>query len=188
MAEKIKFDKKVYDKKSYIKTIDTSFKELGIESIEEAAQPTLPSIQEFFDMYNTLFYQINELGPINSHQFLIKKSSDYIGAQEDNDLISLLQAEIAGLREQLLQSQKLYQDLVTNIPEAPTIEIPPIPDPPDPPPPPPPPTPPETEDPPTDKERVLQNVKEFPKDSDKQGSSRINVNKSFYKDVRKGKK
>jgi hypothetical protein len=186
MAEKIKFDKKVYDKKSYIKTIDTSFKELGIESIEEAAQPTLPSIQEFFDMYNTLFYQINELGPINSHQYLIKKSSDYIGAQEDNDLISLLQAEISGLREQLLQSQTLYQDLVNNIPEAPIVEIPPIPDPPDPPSPPPP-APPPPASPPTDKERVLKNVKEFPKDNDKQGSSRINVNKNFYKDVRKGK-
>jgi len=187
MAEKIKFDKKVYDKRSYTKTIDTSFKELGVESIEEAAQPTLPSIQEFFDMYNTLFYQINELGPINSHQFLIKKSSDYIGAQEDNDLISLLQAEIAGLREQLLQSQKVYQDLVINIPEAPSIEIPATPDPPDPPAPPPP-APPPPPPPPTDKERVLKNVKDFPKDSDKQGSSRINVNKGYYKDVRKGKK
>ena len=29
-------------------------------------------------MYNTLFYQINELGETNSHEFLIKTSSEYI--------------------------------------------------------------------------------------------------------------
>ena len=101
MAENINFNKTVYQKRNYLKTIDTSFKELGVKTIQEQIDEQ-PTVQEFFDMYNTLFYEINELGPTNSHEYLIKTSQEYIGAEQDNEIIELLQAEIAGLREQLL--------------------------------------------------------------------------------------
>ncbi len=187
MAENVNFSKKVYDKKSYTKTIDTLFKELGVESIEEAALPTLPSVQEFFDMYNTLFYQINELGPTNSHQSLIKRSSDYIGTQEDNDLVILLQAEIANLREQLLNSQKQLADFVVNIdiPEAPKIEIPkpePIPEPVIPVTPP---TPPAADPPPTDEERVISDFKRYAKTSNSDRAKRLGLTKTYIKGIKK---
>jgi len=187
MAENVNFSKKVYDKKSYTKTIDTLFKELGVESIEEAALPTLPSVQEFFDMYNTLFYQINELGPTNSHQSLIKRSSDYIGTQEDNDLVILLQAEIANLRKQLLTSQKQLADFVVNIdiPEAPKIEIPepePIPEPVIPVTPPTPPTP---DPPPTDEEIVISDFKRFSKSSNGDRAERLGLTKTYIKGIKK---
>ena len=55
MAEEINLNKGVFNKRAYLKTIDTSFKELGVSTIQEqiTAQPT---VQEFFDLYNTLFY------------------------------------------------------------------------------------------------------------------------------------
>ena len=71
-----------------------------------------PTVQEFFDMYNTLFYQINELGETNSHEFLIKTSSEYIGFEENNELIEALQNEIAQLREDLLNTQQQLVETV----------------------------------------------------------------------------
>ena len=86
MAENINLNKEVFNKRIYQKTIDTSFKELGVKTIQEQIN-TQPTVQEFFDMYNTLFYNINELGPTNSHEFLIKKSSEYIGFEDENERI-----------------------------------------------------------------------------------------------------
>ena len=105
MEENIKLNKEVFAKRPYNKIIDTSFNELGVQSIQEQldAQPT---VQEFFNLYNELFYQINELGPTNSHEYLVKTSGQYIAFDEDNDLIEALQLEIANLRKELLGSQQ----------------------------------------------------------------------------------
>ena len=111
MAQNVKFSKKVFNKSSYQKTIDTSFTELGVSSIQEQIDEQ-PTIQEFFDMYNTLFYDIPELGETNSHEFLIKTSSEYVTNPVTDDLIEALQEEIAQLREELLESQ---QDIINNI-------------------------------------------------------------------------
>ena len=64
-------------------------------------------------MYNDLFYSIPEYGDVNSHEFLIKKSSEYINFTQNNDEIIALQNEIADLRVQLLEEQKLNIDLQT---------------------------------------------------------------------------
>ena len=77
MAENIDLNKSVFNKRDYNKTIDTSFTQLGVKSIQQQLDEQ-PTIQEFFSMYNTLFYQINEFGPTNSHEYLIKTSSEYI--------------------------------------------------------------------------------------------------------------
>ena len=105
MAKDVTLNKLVFDKDNYEKIINTSFTELGVESIQEQLDDQ-PTIQEFFDMYNTLFYQINELGETNSHEFLIKTSSEYIKSDQNDELIQALQKEIAQLREELLQTQQ----------------------------------------------------------------------------------
>ena len=105
MTENIKLNKEVFNKRDYEKTINTSFNELGTLTIQEQLD-NQPTVQEFFDMYNTLFYQINELGETNSHEYLVKTSSEYINFGEDNELIEALQEEIAQLREELLETQQ----------------------------------------------------------------------------------
>ena len=206
MAKNINLNKEVFNKRAYLKTIDTSFKELGVQTIQEQidAQPT---VQEFFDMYNTLFYNINQLGPTNSHEFLIKTSQEYIGAQENNELIELLQAEIASLREQLLESQKQMTKLTSLIPGAPDAESleaenssggsggsgglgglngedssNPLTD----------nssevttPETPETPPPPTNEERVILDFQQFPKSTNNRRAKRLNLSKSFIKKVKK---
>ena len=105
MSESIKFSKQVFDKRQYNRTIDTSFKQLGIKTPQEQIAET-PTVNEFFEMYNELFYDINEKGPTNSHEYLIKQSSEYINFEQDNEEINALQAEIAQLRIELLDTQK----------------------------------------------------------------------------------
>jgi hypothetical protein len=112
MAEDISFNKQVYDKRQYSKTIDTSFKQLGVQSIQQQLEEQ-PTINDFFNMYNELFYDIPENGEIDSHEFLIKKSSEYIGFEANQEEIEALQAEIAQLRTELLDAQKQILELQT---------------------------------------------------------------------------
>ena len=57
-------------------------------------------------MYNELFYDIPEIGVINSHEYLITKSSEYINFVPNQDELDALQTEISQLRIELLDTQK----------------------------------------------------------------------------------
>jgi len=105
MSESVNFNKQVYDKRQYSKVIDTSFKQLGVQTIQEQII-TKPNTNEFFKMYNDLFYDIPEFGSVNSHEYLIKKSSEYINFEANQEEITALQAEISQLRIELLDTQK----------------------------------------------------------------------------------
>ena len=111
MAENINLNKEVFNKRYYQKTINTSFTQLDVPSVQEqlTQQTTVP---EFFNLYNELFYEINEIGETNSHEYLIKTSSQYINFNENDELIQALQNEIAQLREELLEAQ---QQLATDV-------------------------------------------------------------------------
>ena len=111
MSENITFAKQVYNKGQYPKVIDTTFKQLGVKSTQQqlAARPT---VEQLFEMYNELFYEIPETGN-NSHTYLIEKSSEYINYQQNLDEITALQAEIAQVRMDLLESQKQVTALQT---------------------------------------------------------------------------
>lgn len=112
MSESINLNKQVYDKRQYTKVIDTSFKQLGVQTIQEQITQQ-PTVNEFFNMYNELFYQIPELGATNSHEYLIKKSSEYVAFDANQDEIIALQNEIAQLRTDLLNTQKQVIELQT---------------------------------------------------------------------------
>jgi len=115
MDQPVSFSTTSYDKNSYNKVIDTSFTQLGVKTIDEqiAIQPTT---NEFFSMYNDMFYEIPELGANNSHEYLIKKSSEYVGFEANQEEIIALQAEIAQLRTDLLDAQKQNIQLQTGTP------------------------------------------------------------------------
>ena len=52
--ERLDLIKEVFNKAEYIKTINTSFSELGAPSITEDQQ-VQPSVEEFFGLYTSLF-------------------------------------------------------------------------------------------------------------------------------------
>lgn len=97
-----------YPRSIYPNVIDTTF---------EQTSPPLPlqdtvTVDQFFQFYNNLFYDIPAEGDINSHAYLVQKSGDYInfeGISEDVqvllDEISALQQENLSLSQQILQLQ-----------------------------------------------------------------------------------
>ena len=112
MKENISFNKQVFNKNNYQKVIDTSFKQLGVKSIEQQLEEQ-PTVDDFFNLYNDLFYDIPELGTTNSHEYLIKTSSEYINFEANQEEIIALQNEIAQLRIELLDAQKQIIELQT---------------------------------------------------------------------------
>lgn len=114
MAEDINLNKKVFSKGTYKKVIDNSFTQLGVKTLQEQLE-NQPTINDFFTMYNDLFYEIDEVGATNSHEYLIKKSTEYIAFDEVNEEVELLQKEIGELRIELLDSQKRVIELETGV-------------------------------------------------------------------------
>tara|TARA_R110000822_G_scaffold10358_11_gene39294 strand:+ start:4364 stop:4729 length:366 start_codon:yes stop_codon:yes gene_type:complete len=112
MSENIDLNKTVYNKTQYEKTIDTSFNQLGVQTIQEQLNQQT-TVDEFFVLYNDLFYDIPETGPINSHEYLIQQSSEYINFDQNNSEIEALQQEISQLRTELLDTQKQIIELQT---------------------------------------------------------------------------
>ena len=112
----IKLNKGVFEKRNYKKTIDTEFKKLGVKTVKEQLEEQ-PTVKEFFELYNTLFYDIPEKGEEGSHEFLIKTSSEYINFEETDELVEALQNEIGELREDLLESQQKLIDQIAQTKE-----------------------------------------------------------------------
>ena len=102
--QKIDLNKSVYQKVVYPTIINTKFSELGVSTINEQIENTT-TVTEFFELYNELFYEIPSFGDINTHQYLIQTSADYIDFNSTSDEIIALRAEITDLRRQLLDSQ-----------------------------------------------------------------------------------
>jgi hypothetical protein len=104
IERKVNLLKSVFGKTEYLKTIDTSFKELGVNTVAQEIEAQ-PNIEEFFSMYNTLFYDIPAEGTTNSHQFLVEQSGEYINFEDNIEEIQALRAEIANLRRENLNLQ-----------------------------------------------------------------------------------
>lgn len=104
MEKKVDVKKIVFNKADYQKVIDTDFNELGVTSIAEDIESTV-TVEDFFNHYNELFYEIPERGSKNSHEYLIRTSGDYINFEEQSEIIEALQEEINVLRETNLELQ-----------------------------------------------------------------------------------
>jgi hypothetical protein len=109
--EIINLTKTVYNKNQYIKVIDTQFTQLVSPEEEVTGEDTLPTVDEFFTFYEQLFFDIPKFGETNSHEYLIKTSEEYIGANNIvNDDIQALIDEITELRQENLDlQQNLFQ-------------------------------------------------------------------------------
>tara|TARA_R110001592_G_scaffold214977_1_gene468056 strand:- start:2160 stop:2669 length:510 start_codon:yes stop_codon:yes gene_type:complete len=104
--------KTVLTKTAYPNAVDISFSELVTPS--PALEETI-SVEEFFTLYNSIFYNIPAEGNVNSHQFLIEKSREYIGFPESTDEeIQVLLDEITSLRQNLLDTEQELLELQTN--------------------------------------------------------------------------
>ena len=110
-SEAVNLNKQVFEKRQYDRTINTSFTQLCQSTLVDTGS-ALPSVDQFFDYYNQLFFDIPKFGVTNSHEYLIKTSQEYIGASNVvNDEINALIEEITQLRQENLE---LNQQLVSS--------------------------------------------------------------------------
>lgn len=106
----IPIQKTVFDKNSFNKVVNTQFTQLVEPQTED--EDTLEfSIDDFFSLYEQLFYQIPRDGDINSHQYILQREADYLGIIINQDDIQALLNEITSLRQQVLDTQTLVNQL-----------------------------------------------------------------------------
>jgi len=105
----IPIEKEVFNKNTYNKVIDNQFKQL-INNTPDEELPVF-TIEDFFQLYEQLFYQIPKDGEVNSHSYIIQKEADYLGIIISQDDIQALLDEITILRQEVLESQTTINEL-----------------------------------------------------------------------------
>jgi len=106
----IRLLKKTRGVATYNKVIDTRFTELVAETPPETADTT-PTVEEFFEYYDTLFFDIPPSGEINSHQYLIQRSQEFVGGSINDPEKQALIEEINSLKQQLLDLGQTFSTL-----------------------------------------------------------------------------
>ena len=104
----IPIEKQVFDKNAFGKVIDTQFSQLLNNVSEETPVFTL---EDFFQLYEQLFYQIPKEGDTDSHRFILEKEADYLGVIINQDDIQALLEEITTLRQQVLDTQTALDEI-----------------------------------------------------------------------------
>ncbi len=113
--EVLKLTRDVFVKNQYEKVVDTQFTQLVTPAPSLIVSQSLPTVNEFFGYYTQLFYQIPETGQVNSHEYLIRQSSEYIGFEQSREEIDALLEEIQTLRtENLDLSRQLINTQISS--------------------------------------------------------------------------
>ena len=106
---RIPIEKQVFDKDQFGKVIDTEFSQL-LNQQTEIPTPTF-TLEDFFTLYDQLFYQIPKEGEADSHRYILQREADYLGVIIDQDDIQALLDEITSLRQQVLDTQTALNEL-----------------------------------------------------------------------------
>ena len=80
-------------------------------SSDVSAETPSFTIDDFFQLYEDLFYQIPKEGDSNSHRYILNKEAGYLGVIVSQDDIQALLDEITSLRQQLLDTQQVISNL-----------------------------------------------------------------------------
>ena len=95
-----------FNKIAFDSTYNRAFTQLGVEEQDLSFfDPNLATIEDFFNIYENLYFLIDDFGVSNSHEYLIIQSSEHIDYQANQQEIQALLEEIAELRETNLQLQ-----------------------------------------------------------------------------------
>jgi hypothetical protein len=109
MANNIEIRKTVSGTTQLTKVVDTTFKTFTQPVPEEDTDTP----EELFRLYEKLYYSIDVTGETNSHEYLVKKSSELLNFDRVTEDIQPLLDEIAQLREQNLALNQQILDLET---------------------------------------------------------------------------
>ena len=111
MDKTVQLVKKVYNSAELQQyTVETfqTFTDPEVVPVEE-------EIQSFFDLYEKLYHEIDPEGEINSHRYLVNRSSELLTFEEQTLEIEPLLDEIAQLREENLKLNQQLLDKETQV-------------------------------------------------------------------------
>lgn len=105
MDRSVEIKKTVFDNTKFTKVVDRSFNTFVLPPVD-----TTDDVANFFRLYEDLYYVIDVLGETDSHEYLVRKSSELLTFDAVTQDIQPLLDEIAQLREENLA---LNQQIVT---------------------------------------------------------------------------
>ena len=109
MANDVQIQKTVFNSTEFGKVINRNFTTFTQPVPEE----DIDTVDELFRLYEKLYFVIDIEGETNSHEYLIRRSSELVNFEANTEEIQPLLDEIAQLREQLLQANQQILDLET---------------------------------------------------------------------------
>jgi hypothetical protein len=112
--DKLILNKTVYEKRQYTNVIETNFSQLVPPTPVTSSITTEDRVATFFNDYQNLFFDIPKTGEVNSHEYLIKQSSEYINFQFIDESAQALLDEITSLRQENLSLQQQIIGSLTN--------------------------------------------------------------------------
>lgn len=110
MTQKVDLVKEVYGRTTYPRVVDTQITELYSATTPATVEQQV-TVEEFFDLYNQLFFEIPATGEVNSHEYLVARSTEYLGGLVLTDTEKAYIEEINSLRQQLLEANANYANL-----------------------------------------------------------------------------
>ena len=109
--QKVNLQKSVFNKRQYESTINTQFSEFGVTTAQDDLESET-TVEDFFTQYDQLFYDIPAEGDVNSHEYLVRTSGEYISFDANQEEIEALRNEISTLREENLELERENANLI----------------------------------------------------------------------------
>jgi hypothetical protein len=103
----IQIQKTVFNATDFSRVVDNTFRTFTQPVPEEDTDTP----EELFRLYEKLYYSIDVTGETNSHEYLVKKSSELLDFVSNTEDIQPLLDEIAQLREQNLELNQQILDI-----------------------------------------------------------------------------
>jgi len=109
--QKVQIKKTVYSSAGLSKIVDREFKAFA----DPVPAQDTDTVDELFRLYDKLYLEVPVNGEVNSHEYLVNKSSELVDVDLDNEAIQPLLEEISQLRQQLLEANIEIANLNTNL-------------------------------------------------------------------------
>ena len=109
--EKIILNKTGYNPTQFSRVINTTFSQIVTPAPPTSSNP-IATVDDFFNAYDTLFFSIPTTGEINSHEYLIKRSTEYVGGEPINETIQALINEINNLKAESIETFTQQSELI----------------------------------------------------------------------------
>lgn len=109
MSEQVQIQKTIYSREQFENVVNTNFTELVPPTSSAPFVTPDATVSEFFNQYNTIFFNIPLSGSEESHLGLATRSLEYLGLSLEDlqSEIDFLRQDNAELKNQILQISQL---------------------------------------------------------------------------------